>query len=87
MPEFDSNIKKYREKKEEILATPQKKEKETGSANILSNAPALKEKKREDSKDAYRKILAADFDNAEWISLEAPMRKHRKNIGSITNSV
>ena len=80
MPEFDSNIKKYREKKEEILATPQKKEKETGSANILSNAPALKEKKREDSKDAYRKILAADFDNAEWISLEAPMRKHRKNI-------
>ena len=84
MPYFEENIKQYRKKKQETIVTQKEnvKEKEKNRADVIQNAPIEKERKLKDSKTAYRKILEADFDNAEWISKEKSLRRHRENINN-----
>ncbi|MBR6173551.1 MAG: hypothetical protein IKQ49_10360 [Eubacterium sp.] len=79
MSDFDSNVEVYRKKKQELINTGNVEETNT---NVTRVAPVLKEKKQDKYTNAYRKILAADFDTADWISKEAPLRKHRKNINN-----
>ena len=80
MPYFEENIEQYRKQKQKLIVTDQKKVIEKKPAEKILKAPVEKEKKAEGSKSAYRKILAADFDNATWISKGSSLRKHRKNI-------
>ncbi len=80
MSEFDENVHEYRRTKQDIIKTVKTEAADKINAGVLSNASAVKERKLEGSANAYMKILAADFDTADWISREAPLRKHRKNI-------
>jgi len=80
MREFETNVEKYRQQKQDIIDTHEKKKTGLDRTRVLSDVPVEKEKKSGKSLSAYRKILAADFDSADWISKEAPLRKHRKNI-------
>ena len=82
MADYKSQIEKYREKKEEIFSTHKTKDDVTLRTRELKNVPVEKTGKREKYSNAYRQILATDFDSAEWIGKEAPLRKHRKNINS-----
>lgn len=82
MPGFDSNIEKLKQKKKEIVDTQKKKETGKNLTRTLPKAPQLKERTQEKTTSAYRQILATDFQSADWISKEAPLRKHRKNINT-----
>ena len=82
MADYKSQIEKYREKKEEIFSTHKTKDDVTLRTRELKNVPVEKTGKREKYSNAYRQILATDFDSTEWIGKEAPLRKHRKNINS-----
>ncbi len=81
MPGFDSNIEKLKQKKE-IIDTQKKKETGKNLTRTLPKTPQLKERTKEKTTSAYRQILATDFQSADWISKEAPLRKHRKNINA-----
>ena len=82
MSEFDKNVREYRRKKQNIIQTQKTEETGIKRTGLISNAPVEKERKQTGTTDAYRKILAADFDSEAWISKEQSLRKHRKNINA-----
>ena len=80
MKEFDEKLGTYREKRDKLISTLKTKTEEKKNTRTLPPKEVQKESRKENYSNAYRQILASDFDNAKWISKAEPLRKHRKNI-------
>lgn len=80
MAEYNTHIQEYRAKQNELLGSKEdierirnRRREPLPSAHLINDETPL-------HVDAYRQILACDFDSASWIKKDEAHRKHRKNI-------